>query len=222
MFVGVDGCAQGWVAVATRRGRFAEARLLPDFDAVVAAYARARTIGVDIPVGLTDEAARRCDRAARRFLEGQASSVFNAPVRSVLEASSYEEANRISLEVCGKGLSRQSYNLVAKIREVDRHTADPRLHEVHPEVAFRIMSGGRAVGRKTTWGGLQARLGLLRAEGIEIPSALGDVDRVGIDDVVDAAAVAWTASRIAKNTARSFPDDPDLHPTTGRALAIWG
>lgn len=42
-----------------------------------------------MPLGLTDNSPREANRAARAFLVGKASSVFNAPARAVLVASSY-------------------------------------------------------------------------------------------------------------------------------------
>jgi len=43
------------------------------------------------------------------------------------------------------------------------------------------------------------------------------------DDVLDAAAVAWTARRIAAGTARSFPDPPVILAGEGaaRVQAVW-
>jgi predicted RNase H-like nuclease len=41
-----------------------------------------------------------------------------------------------------------------------------------------------------------------------VPDDLGAAGRAGADDVLDAAAVAWTASRLAAGTAVSFPDPP--------------
>ncbi len=84
------------------------------------------------------------------------------------------------------------------------------------------MNEGRLPHGKKTWGGLQARLGLLRGQGIELPAVLGEADNVGIDDVVDAAAAAWSARRIARGHARSFPDPVVQRDPKGRMIAIWG
>jgi predicted RNase H-like nuclease len=222
VFVGVDGCAQGWVVLALSDEGFTTAQLLPDFDAVVAAYGEADAIGVDMPIGLTDEASRGADRAARAFLKGQASSIFNAPVRAALRATSYEEAKRICLEVSGKALSRQSFGILPKIQQVDRHAGDARIVEVHPEVSFRLMNDGQRLPRKKSWGGLQQRLTLLQHHGIELPSFGSAVDDVGIDDMVDAAAAAWSARRVARGEARSFPAEVVVDPEHGRRIAIWG
>jgi predicted RNase H-like nuclease len=41
---------------------------------------------------------------------------------------------------------------------------------------------------------------------------------VVLDDILDAAAVAWSASRIASGQASSLPDPPQ---TAGVPIAIW-
>jgi predicted RNase H-like nuclease len=222
VFVGVDGYAKGWVAVVINTRRFVRADCFADFADLLAAYPKAKVIGVDMPIGLVDAPYRMADGAARDFLKGQASSVFNAPVRAALAASTYEAANRMSVKISNKGLSKQSYALFAKIREVDAHTKDARIHEVHPEVSFRLMHGDRLAHGKKTWGGLQSRLALLQRHGIELAESLGDADVVGIDDVVDAAAAAWSARRIAKGKARSFPEQRTQRDVSGREIAIWG
>jgi len=221
MFVGVDGFRGGWVAIIIDGERFVAAHRFVEFDALMKALGDARAIGVDMPIGLRD-GPRAADQAARDFLRGNASSVFNAPVRSTLQAKSYAEASAISTRVLGKGLSQQSYNLLAKIGEVDAHVRAAQLYEVHPEVSFRLMNDeGRLPHAKKTWGGLTARLSLLRAQGIVLPDRLGEADAVGIDDVVDAAAAAWSARRIAAGQARSFPVAPLRERDRGRAIAIW-
>ncbi len=222
MFVGVDGCPKGWVSVSLDEAGYTGAGLFADFAELVAAHRSARVIAVDIPIGLVDGPGRAADQAARVFLKGNASSVFNSPVRSALAAPSYEEAKAISVEVSGKGLSKQSYALFEKIREVDAWAGDERVFEVHPEVSFRVMNGGdRIPHSKKTWGGLAARLEMLRAQGIELPGSLGDADAVGTDDVVDAAAAAWSARRIVAGVARSFPPAMEQRDRSGRGIAIW-
>ncbi len=222
MFVGVDGYRKGWVAIRVDGSGFVGAGCFPSFGELVAAYADARSIGVDMPIGLMDGPDREADQAARDFLRGNASSVFNAPVRSALKASSYAQASAITKAKSDKGLSQQSYNIIAKVAEVDAYVKDERIVEVHPEVSFRLMNGGRLEHGKKTWGGLRARLALLKAAGIELPASLGEVDAVGIDDVVDAAAAAWSARRVSAGTARSFPGAPLRQRDRGRRIAIWG
>jgi predicted RNase H-like nuclease len=198
--VGVDGCPGGWVAAVP-------------LDAVVA---------VDIPIGLPERGWREADAAARKFLRGQASSVFSTPPRPVVEAPTYPEANRRCRELTGKGLSSQAYNFAQKILDVDRSRADAgaRLYEIHPEVSFRALADAPLEAGKRTWAGHAERRTLLERAGIVVPADLGPAGRLaGADDVLDAAVAAWSAQRIAAGTARSLPDPPP-RDREGRAVAI--
>jgi len=71
---------------------------------------------------------------------------------------------------------------------------------------------------KRTWNGLMERRRVLAGAGIEVPAAL-PAGTAAADDVLDAAAVAWTAARKARGEARTLPDDPPWHD--GRPVAIW-
>ncbi|HKY64927.1 MAG TPA: DUF429 domain-containing protein, partial [Acidimicrobiales bacterium] len=75
-----------------------------------------------------------------------------------------------------------------------------------------------------TWAGAAARRAAMAAEGIVVPDDIGPAGLVaGSDDVLDAAAVAWTARRIAAGTARCFPDPPPVlsGPGPRRVQAVW-
>lgn len=222
MFIGIDGEKRGWVAVTLNAEGFVDAACFRDFASLMSAYVDARVIAVDMPIGLCDHESRIADAAARAQLRGRASSIFNAPPRCALEAPDYATASRASFETLGKKLSKQSYMLFEKIREVDAFIGDRRIHEVHPEVSFSLMKPGPLPHSKKSWGGLMERLALLRQAGIELPASLGDVDRVGVDDLVDAAAAAWSARRIAEGTAQSFPSETTQLDASGRSIAIWG
>jgi predicted RNase H-like nuclease len=72
--------------------------------------------------------------------------------------------------------------------------------------------------RKKSAGGALERAELLRHEGIAL-SGLGSSARAPLDDVLDAAAAAWSACRIANGTAQSLPDPPEV--VEGFDMAIW-
>lgn len=220
MFVGVDGCKAGWVSVALTDGGLHGAGAFTTFGALLDAHRTAKVIAVDMPIGLVD-AGREVDQVLRAFLKGQASSVFTTPPRAALAAKSNDDAQRRSRELTGRGVSKQSLALAPKIFEVDAHAADPRIHEVHPEVSFRMMNDGNPLPhRKKSWGGMQARLRLLHRHGIALPPSLGAADPVGIDDVIDAAAAAWSARRIHEGSARRFPEHP-RQKDAGRTIVVW-
>ncbi|MBP1156496.1 putative RNase H-like nuclease [Paenibacillus sp. PvR052] len=85
------------------------------------AYREAGLLLIDMLIGLAAATEpRRCDVLARQLLKlGRASSIFPAPVREVLTASDYVDANALQRRVSGRGLSRQSWALVPKIRSLD-------------------------------------------------------------------------------------------------------
>ncbi len=221
--VGVDGFSRGWVAVLSDGGAFAGAETFPSIGPLVQWSGDAVVIGIDIPIGLPDAGVRAADSLARRRVGGaRSSSVFPCPPRVVLEAPDYTTARRIAQDTWGRGVSAQSYALRHRTLEVDALLGDDaRLFEVHPEVSFRAMAGAPMRFAKKTWNGQMERRAALAGTGMELPDALPDqVGRVPPDDLLDAAAVAWSAARIAAGSARSLPDPPERN-TEGRAMAIW-
>jgi predicted RNase H-like nuclease len=232
--LGVDGCRGGWVGVVLVPGRpvgavfgghigelVAAASTLPP----VAAAGGLAAVGVDMPLHLSDEGHRPCDLAARRHLGRKASSLFVTPPRAALAAESYAAGVVAARAVTGSAFSRQAWALRAKVLELDAWwpsaPAAAPVREVHPEVSFSLMTGAPIMAGKRTWAGAAARRSVLAGEGIELPDDLGPAGlAAGADDVLDAAAVAWTARRIAAGVARPFPDPPvDLGG--GRVQAIW-
>ena len=146
------------------------------------------------------------------------SSVFPAPVRAVLGTTSYAEACAVSRSVCGKALSKQLFNIVEKIREVDEllsgsPTLERRLFEASPELSFALMSGGdpmrhnkrSAAGRAERVAALQTVFG-----DSDIASQVGAPPKgSSSDDVFDALALAWTARRHAAGASLRLGGDVD-------------
>lgn len=90
LVVGVNGCPGGWLAMAYD----AESGALtpcfhPTLRELLDAYPGAAAVAIDIPVGLIEGAARRCDVEARRVLGPRKSSVFPAPDPRIVNAPSY-------------------------------------------------------------------------------------------------------------------------------------
>ncbi|MFD8543784.1 DUF429 domain-containing protein [Streptomyces sp. NPDC059649] len=224
--LGVDACPGGWLAVELRDGRFAQARAVTTLRSLlpVAASGDVAVVAVDMPLGLLDTGWRRADTEAAALLGPLRGSVFRVPPRTVWQEETYDEARARCRELTGAGLSRQSWGLAAKLREANACLTAPggdRLLEVHPEVSFRALAGGTApLARKKSWAGQMARRSLLAAAGIVLPDDLGAAGRTPPDDVLDAAAAAWTAHRIARGRAHSLPDPPE-HDADGRPIAIW-
>ena len=221
--VGLDGCRGGWVAVALSEDGRVDAHHLPTVDHVDLAVPDAQVVGIDIPIGFATSGCREADTLARARLGRRASSVFLTPLRDVLAAATYAEANALSVELSGRGISRQAYALAAKVFEVEQWltTTGRTVVEVHPELTFTEMLGAPATHSKKTWAGMIERRDALAREGIRLGGDLGLAGALAaVDDVLDAAAVAWTARRVRDGTAVCHPD-PAMLGQNGRAVAIW-
>lgn len=204
---GVDGTKGGWVAIVLDDGRFVADHLPRPVESDFVELADADVVAVDIPIGFGP---RQADSAARAFLSGAASTVFTTPPRELLERPFGP----------GLGLSAQAHALGPRILHVtELARSDLRFREVHPEVSFRAMNDRRPLrSRKKSAGGALERLELLRRHGIELAD-LGSASAVPLDDVLDAAAAAWSAHRIATGEARSLPERPEI--IDEYQIAIW-
>ena len=194
--IGVDACEGGWVFIQLVNGVLGSARFYQDFATGVDSSLDSEVIGVDILIGYPRPAAtqRLADVQARAMVGPRRASVFPAPHPDVLGEQNWADANRMSRKRFGRGLTKQSFALKPKINEVADVTArDNRVYEVHPEVSFVALAGQHLEGSKKQWNGHNARRALLAAHGIVIPDDLGNVGSVGADDVLDAAAAAWSA-----------------------------
>ncbi len=212
--LGVDGCPGGWVAVELNDGSFAQAMVRSSFADVLTAFPEASAIAVDIPIGLPESGQRPADRAAREFIGVRRSSVFPTPTRQLLETPWRS----------GLGITSQTHSLGPRILQVElalnESAMADRIYEVHPEVSFAAMKGSPLAEPKTSWNGQQVRRRLLRATGIELPDDLPSVGIVPADDLLDAAAAAWSANRIAAGKAVTLPSKPPA-ASRGRVVAIW-
>jgi predicted RNase H-like nuclease len=205
--LGVDGWRGRWVG-ALLEGRHVTLRVLPDAAAVLAVDGVA-AIGIDMPIGLAEDGPRACDVAARRLLGRAGSSVFPAPVRAVLACGGYTEACAVSREAAKKAISVQTWNLVPSIRSLDAalgEPPDPRVAEVHPELAFRALDD-RVGAPKASARGLAQRVRALEPV-MDVLDALAAAPAgVPAVDCLDACAAAWSAARVAAGSADSVGDD---------------
>ncbi|WP_238348574.1 TIGR00725 family protein [Ornithinimicrobium pratense] len=243
--LGVDRQAGSWVGVVlpvTGRG---DAHLVSGADlSTLVERARSQApvalVAVDIPVGLPDTGIRQADVLVRQRLSHRGSSVFPTPVREALAADTYAKAREVSVaRTGGRSLSAQSYALRSAILDVDAYVrgtdrraeeqeADgvgagsrgrPAVVEAHPELSFAVMAGAPLHTRKKTPEGIGERVGLLTAQGIRLPPDLTG-GRRGVDDVLDAAAAAWTAARVVAGRAERIPAKPERF-SDGLDAAMW-
>jgi predicted RNase H-like nuclease len=217
---GVDGCAGGWIAVTlSAGGAVTSVTVAATLDGLSLAY----VAGIDMPLGLLGVGWRDADRLAHRALGRRGVTVFAIPPRPVWECESYAEASRACRDLTGKGFSVQAWGLRRKIAEADEYrrrassSVPPvRLYEVHPELSFTAMAGAPLADGKHARAGLAARRELLAGEGINLPpKAAGAAE----DDLLDAAAVAWSARRIASGRATVL-GSPAQRADDGEEIAI--
>jgi len=209
-FVGVDGCNFGWISIDSRNQEEWKIELFPTIQSLWNEYSNADLILIDIPIGLREEGStpRLCDIAARKLLtRKRSSSIFPTPCRKALDAPSYYEANQINREMTGKGLSKQTWNISGKIKEVDLLLKnDTKARQVFmesmPELCFFSFAKGTPMKYyKKTKEGIKERLKILKLfcrtidnileKGLELYGQAG----VSADDILDALVLAISATK---------------------------
>lgn len=209
--VGVDGCKAGWFAIRLYGQNEYEVGVFPAFEELVRCYIGVDLILVDIPIGLPEDATpRECDREARGLLERRRSSVFPTPTRQAVEQASstpkdYAAASAVEECYAGKKLNQQTFNIAAKIAEVDsvlRGRGDgvqPHIREIHPEVCFWALNGNQAMAlAKKKKDGFKERIALLRRLDPSIDAIVEAAERkylrreVAWDDIADALVAVVT------------------------------
>lgn len=219
--LGVDACRKGWAGVLLEEDGTTDGVFLEDLAAVDDLGVDG--VGVDIPIGLGTDHQRTADLAARSFLGRRRASIFITPIRAAFAESSHGAASAVNREVTGSGISIQAWGLRQKVLEADRwaRASHHDLWEVHPEVAFAVLLGAPAEHPKKTWAGQQQRRAALADAGIH----LDDVGEVGAlaaaDDVLDAAAVAWSTRRLVRGEGQSWPDPPERYDDWPHPVAIF-
>lgn len=220
--LGVDACKKGWVGLASDlRAYFG--KNIGELVAAAEVDGALEVVGVDIPIGLPSSGTREADRLARDLVGKRRQSVFMTPIRTALEAGTHAAATAISVAATGKGISRQAFALSPKILEVDAwvRATDRTVIEVHPEVSFATMNCRPLDHPKSTWAGAEERRALLADVGIVVPADAGVAGAMAaVDDMLDAAAVTWTATRHLSGTAASYPPTPEDFGN-GSSAAIW-
>jgi len=222
--VGVDGCRAGWIAVSDVGGGLTY-RVHASFAELLASSRAATSILVDIPIGLPwrDCPSRPCDRQARALLGPRASSVFSPPSRRASRAANIGQARAWNVDEVGRSLSAQAWGICRKIVEVDRVLLDDpsaarKVFEVHPEVCFLGLNGGKPMRhRKSKPEGVRERLATLSVWQPEANDLLQRVLRetrrqdVGADDVLDALVAHVTGRAVAVELRRlaGVPSEDD-------------
>ncbi len=220
-FIGVDGCSSGWVSSYKEDQNKWKFSLFPTIDRLWNAFSNVKLIMIDIPIGLRDKGnePRLCDRGARKFLtRTRSSSVFPTPCRASLYADFYMIANQINRKMTGKGLSKQTWNISGKIKEVDillRNNSEARqvFIESHPELCFAALSNSTPMKHyKKNEDGIKERLLVIEYFCKDSKQILNEVilqfskRELSVDDILDAWVLAISGSKGISNL-RFLPDN---------------
>jgi predicted RNase H-like nuclease len=200
--VGVDGCRAGWLACYQRDNQI-QICLYAGVSDLASALPDSR-IFIDMPIGLPESEKRPVEKKARSLLGRRACCVFSVPSRSAVYAESYQASCAANLLVQGVKLSKQTWNLCSKIKQLDQFIrgggSKLDFYEAHPELVFCILNGSPLTFRKQSVQGQQQRIKLLSRAGLPVMLLLEEVSRryrrsqVAIDDILD-AMVLFVLSR---------------------------
>ena len=219
-FIGVDGCPSGWVISYKKNQNKWKFDVVSTINKFWNKFSNAKLILIDIPIGLRDKGSepRLCDRVARKFLTRiRSSSIFPTPCRASLYADSYIDANQINRKLTGKGLSKQTWNISGKIKEVDillRNNSEARhvFIESHPELCFAALSNSIPMKHyKKKEEGIKERLLVIESFCKNPKQILNEVilqfskKEISVDDILDAWVLAISGSKGISNL-RFLPD----------------
>ena len=218
--LGVDGCRDGWVIVETKNQQTWKLEVFSTVQKLWDHYSNALLILIDIPIGMRDKGSlpRLCDMIARKYLtRKRSSSIFPSPCRLALNASNYNQANEINRSQTGKGLSKQTWNITDKIKDVDKllrknKKAQNTFIESHPEACFAALNENPLQYYKKTDEGIKERLLILKKYYKDIKSHVSKViglynnREIEVDDILDAWILAVSASR-GRSNLRFLPND---------------
>jgi predicted RNase H-like nuclease len=228
---GVDGCKGGWLAFHFN-GKYWSENLFRNINELYS-ESDSELILIDIPIGLreTEPIERSCDLESRKILNTRKSSIFPSPSRLAILCNEYRGASQKNKEATGRGLSKQSYSIIQKIREVDDfiqsenyNPRKKRIREVHPEVCFWGLNGCSEMNYNKKYAlGICERMQLLGSH-IKDVKKIFDQTRsrynkiqVADDDIIDALGCAVTA--LFNTALSSFPLVPEKD-TKGIAMEI--
>ncbi len=203
--IGIDGTSTGWIASIgnVRNKSLFTIKFCEKLDRLLSYYPNSVVV-IDMPIELNKKNyLRECDVLAKKYLgKNFQSSVFIPPLKRVLQCSTYQEANKLSKEITGKGLSKQSWHLKNKINEVRGVSkVYNKLYEGHPECSFKMLKNETLIAKKKSVLGIFERLDLLKKAGLDPLSIRIEIEKnstIKIDDVLDSMVLFITALRIVE------------------------
>jgi predicted RNase H-like nuclease len=236
VFSGIDACKGGWLCAVITDDK-GDYLFETSLSKLINSLPEGNRILVDMPIGLLSKeiegySSRPCDAAARKMLGKKHSSVFNPPCMEALYETDYWKASATNNAVLGKKLSKQSWYLFPKIKEINAFLhLNPlwksRVLEAHPELAFQFLNQNRPLQHsKKTKEGIDERLEILTqyypatrnvfSEAFNESSLLKNALP---DDMADALCLA-ILNKTRKKELKNISND-QLFDILGNQMAIW-
>jgi predicted RNase H-like nuclease len=227
---GVDGCSWGWLAVTKDLATGSISwGVHTSTESLFAEQRAADVIAIDIPIGLADRGARMCDLKARQLLgRERGDTVFAAPTRPELSTDDANASESAADKPPARKRSWHALRVLKRVTQVDAVLRNvpglrEKVHEMHPEVSFFFLGGGRPMrhSKGTPVGRAEREHLLTAAFGRAVTDALIGcyVMQMTADDVLDAFAALWTAERIHNKAHLTLPPAPPVD-TAGLPMEI--
>ncbi len=209
---GIDGSRLGWVVSSINSSGKLELSFTDNLNHFFDTY-RSGFIVIDMPVHLPksiDSYPRFSDKLAKKYLGKKHSSIFYAPLAKWLDMD-YLEINHTCSNHNKPKLSKQSYNLFKKIKEIQSFLEiNPqfRVYEGHPECFFNHHPIHHP---KKSNEGIFERISLLKKTFPMVDKLVElfvkNHSHVSIDDCLDSISMLITVKSILNESARSFHND---------------
>ena len=208
MIAGVDGCKQGWVGVwLDNSGSLAGAAFCTTLEELLQGIPNLMTAGVDMPIQLLDAPARPADTHARKALVPERGRIeYPALPLFVIEdrwlSAGFEEVNQECRQLYGRAFSRQSLHLRNKIAEVNEVSRNG-FPVIEPSgLSFTAMNNSKPPGFQKSGRDPGA---FCKARNISMGQRFTS-SAAAADDIIDAAAAAWSAHRFS--FGKAYPRKP--------------
>ncbi|MBR0342503.1 MAG: DUF429 domain-containing protein [Oscillospiraceae bacterium] len=218
VYIGVDGCREGWVAAVLDHGELV-IDSYKDFNSLIECYPAFDTFLVDMPIGLkNNNGQKRPEKEARQVLGKRSSTVFPVPCRKAVYSETEEEQKRANISILEKSLSRQSIAIIPKIKELDVFFKDHpeyknTILESHPELCFTRLKGSLILSKKKELSGALERMDILSdyLSNVSLQTLLDKAKEIqcNLDDLIDALCLAVTAALKAHGLTETIPLKPE-------------
>ncbi|UZR92776.1 DUF429 domain-containing protein [Chondrinema litorale] len=205
-FIGIDGCKAGWFCISFDENQNWEANIFSCISEIFNYYKEIKVALIDMPIGLPHKTKRSCDIEARKLLtRRRSSSVFPIPSRNAIYAKTYLASCQKNVVDLGVKVSKQTWNICNKIKEVDQYIsknidAVKVLKEAHPELNFTAWNNQKPMlcNKKLKEGEIERLMILqknLNATNEIVKYSMEEYKRSQLtkDDILDAMILALTA-----------------------------